>query len=366
MSSESDSIEREVFVLGAGFTRAFLPDSPLMVDDYDAATLAENFNNFPLASRILDRERSRDSQGHINIERLLTRLDGGMPYDQGQGAFEELGLLTSEVKLAFLGKIKQARDGEYYATEMAKFAEHCLRQNINCITFNYDDILDEALWKFRADERAQSPSWHPDDGYGFYCAPSILNVANISQAAGNFHSSILYLKLHGSINWYSKLGHTQPYFANAIAHHEPWSPYASEQKLLGIQNETLDRHLEPEPFIVPPVLMKSVIVEEPILRLIWNRAFRALQEAEKVTFIGYSFPLTDIAVRTLFEEALHDLPRYHLHIVNLEATASKQAQIRQTYKTQFDRESETPESKIPESNFFFSGALEWSRTLSTS
>lgn len=366
MSNESDHIEREVFVLGAGFTRAFLPDSPLMVDDYDAATLAKNFESFPLASRILDLERNRNSQGRINIERLLTRLDGGMPYDQGQGAFEELGLLTSEVKLAFLGKIKQARDGEYYATEMAKFAEHCLRQNINCITFNYDDFLDEALWKFQADERAPSPSWHPDDGYGYYCSPSILSVLNLSQAAANFHSSISLLKLHGSINWYPKLGHAQPYFANAITHHESWSPYASEQETLGIGNETLERHLEPDPFIVPPVLMKSAIVEEPVLRLIWNRAFRALQEAEKVTFVGYSFPLTDIAVRTLFEEALQDLQRDKIHIVNLATTASEQEHLRQIYKTQFDRISETPESKIPECNFYFSGALDWSRTLSAS
>ena len=64
-----------VLVTGAGFTRAFLPESPLMEDDFGAADLAERVKGLPRASQLLDWERSRHRDGFINIERLMTRLD---------------------------------------------------------------------------------------------------------------------------------------------------------------------------------------------------------------------------------------------------------------------------------------------------
>lgn len=43
-----------VFVLGAGFTKAFLPKAPLMEDDYDAdGALSEKFAKSPHAARLL-------------------------------------------------------------------------------------------------------------------------------------------------------------------------------------------------------------------------------------------------------------------------------------------------------------------------
>ena len=75
--------------------------------------------------------------------------------------------------------------------------------------------------------------------------------------------------------------------------------------------------------IVPPVLSKSGLVEQPVLRLVWSRAFTELATAHEVTFIGYSFPTTDIAVRTLFSEAMEDLPRENITIVNLASDESE-------------------------------------------
>ena len=102
----SASDGRTVFVLGAGVTRAFFPSTPLMTDDYEVETLAEKFKGFRHASRILDWERNRELKGYINIERLMTRLDGRMPYDFDQGADEELGMLVTEVKKRFIRRIE--------------------------------------------------------------------------------------------------------------------------------------------------------------------------------------------------------------------------------------------------------------------
>jgi len=78
-----------VLVLGAGFTRAFLPKAPLMLDDYGAPELAAKLSAFPRACRLLGLEIALHSNGHINIESLMTRLDGLMPYDRSLSAEQE-------------------------------------------------------------------------------------------------------------------------------------------------------------------------------------------------------------------------------------------------------------------------------------
>lgn len=137
----------------------------------------------------------------------------------------------------------------------------------------------------------------------------------------------LLLKLHGSINWRAKLGHAEPAPLDAITHHDAWSGIGSANF------SQVDHRLELEPIIVPPVLSKSGLVQQPILRLVWSRAFAILQSAHEVTFIGYSFPATDIAARSLFSEALKDLPRENIGVVNLAQDESDESTTRTTYRS---------------------------------
>ena len=161
--------EPTVFILGTGFTKAFLPDAPLLTDDYGGLDLLDKFKNFDHAGRILEMELNRGESGEINIERLMTRLDRGMPYDLDRGVAEEMRLLSVEVRHQFLVKIAQAKNGEFHSADLAAFAHHCLTNRITCITLNYDDMLDEALWKANPrDSEPPEPHWHPDGGYGFF------------------------------------------------------------------------------------------------------------------------------------------------------------------------------------------------------
>ena len=321
-----DSQEPQVFVLGAGFTKAFLPTAPLMTDDYSGLELAEKFKNFPHASSILDWERNRDPNRDINIERLMTRLDGRMPYDFDQGADEELGMLLTEVKRNFISRLEVAREGEVHSSELAAFAGYCVNNSITCITFNYDDVLDEALWTVvPSDYETNLPHWHPDGGYGFFCRPSAFNVRDLSRMMGE--TSMLLLKLHSSINWRPIRGYPEPYAVDAITHHESWLLNVMDRT--GVTEEVVNLHLEPEPFIVPPVLLKSALVEQPILRLVWHRAYQALVKARQVTFVGYSFPPTDITVNILFDEAVQ-IPGgpYRVNVVNFASTEAEKQRIR--------------------------------------
>jgi hypothetical protein len=78
-----------VFVLGAGFTRAVCPEA-LLENDFEVKWLLERFRSYRTARKLLELEAASDPGGTINLERLMTRLHGGMPYDASLRATEEL------------------------------------------------------------------------------------------------------------------------------------------------------------------------------------------------------------------------------------------------------------------------------------
>jgi hypothetical protein len=329
-----------VVVTGAGFSRALVPGAPLLVDDFSNDSLEDKVRGLPDASRLLDWERSLHPSGYIDIERLMTRLDALMPYDYAESAgnaANEYAFLLSELRRAFLGRLHEARKGEVHREELERFARYCEAKGCCCITFNYDDFLDEAL--------AQTGSWNPY--CGFFCLSSLDTVASFDEL--ETHSILRLLKLHGSINWRPKLGYASPVAIDSITHHHEWAG-------ISLRNPQVGSHLEPEPVMVPPVLSKSSLVEQPVLRLVWSQAFDSLATAHEVTFIGYSFPTTDMAARTLFSEALKDLPREDINVVNLSREDSEAEATRRRYRSVL--------GEIPDNRFHFDGALEWIKGLS--
>ena len=108
--------------------------------------------------------------------------------------------------------------------------------------------------------------------------------------------------------------------------------------------------------MVPSALSESSLVEQPVLRLVWSQAFASLETAHEVTFIGYSFPTTDMAARTLFSGALKDVARDDITVVNLSRDDSETELTRRRYRSVLD--------DIRNQRFHFDGALEWTRSLS--
>jgi len=338
-----------VFVLGAGATKAFLPRAPLMVDDYELERLLSLFTGFSYAYDVLQWEKAQRPNGLINIERLMTRLDGFMPYDAGDPAMYQLGLLLAEVKSVFIRRIALAREGPFYRDELSQLARICVKQGITCITFNYDDVLDQALWEVDQvvrDSMKPGSYWHPDGGYGFFCRPSDVTVS--SHPGYMDKTSMHLLKLHGSINWYARRGTARPYDIQSVMHDEEWYPPSS---VAFPHQELIRPHLEPDPFIVPPVLIKSALTKEPLLKLVWALAKDCLERAHSIVFIGYSMPSTDLAASYLFGEALEG--RDHcVKVVNLSAGGDEREALIRAYKKVFP--------KIAENQFEFKDALQWS------
>ncbi|MBI1902907.1 MAG: hypothetical protein HYS13_17560 [Planctomycetia bacterium] len=347
-----------VFILGAGFTKAFLPEAPLLIDDYGGEGLKRKFVAFSDALGLLDTELTQRDHppGWLNLERLMTRLSGGMPYDYRFRAEESFRLLLSELKRAFLDRLASAqKSGRANDGELWLFAGHCARQKCSCVTFNYDDVLDGALWQFCPVYAPQTSwIWCPDWGYGFGCQASESCVRE-SPIPPADTGSMLLLKLHGSVNWRIPLGHPRPYTSATVRHHEPWFQYYGTSK---IPLEEIEPHLESEPFLVPPVLTKTSLVEEPILRFTWSRALDALRSAKRAVFMGYSLPLTDIAAGFLFREGLGRLDQStDIAVIDYaqcdDERNAKLGRLKAAYGNVFPA--------ITEGQFCFDGAAQWVR-----
>ena len=97
MPSSAALAAKTVFVLGAGFTKAFAEEAPLLREDA-FEKLRPIFEKSALGFRILEGERDRDPDRKINLENLMTRLASGMPYDWKTGFDSELRPLLSSLK----------------------------------------------------------------------------------------------------------------------------------------------------------------------------------------------------------------------------------------------------------------------------
>ncbi len=103
--------------------------------------------------------------------------------------------------------------------------------------------------------------------------------------------------------------------------------------------------------------MKSSLTRQPALRLVWEQAYKALSRADRVAFLGYSLPRTDIAAETLFSEALKDFPPDDVQVVSLAGSDDEatQGKVKHRYREVL--------GAVPDARFDFRGVQAWSREL---
>ena len=342
--------DHTVFVLGAGFTRAFIPQAPLLTDPYPLEPFLTKFSQdaFPHAHKILrlEKDRAKASGGRFDLERLMTRLDSSMPHDFDKKMVQEVDLLRHDLYEDFVNKLSSINLERKIPAGLQKFAKWCVERQAHCITFNYDDFLDQALWDVKRVYSGMSgvKYWHPNSGYAFFCPSQDVVVQGTS--ASMTRSSMLLLKLHGSINWKVKRGAARPFQLDTIVHTARWCE--PDYVARSADPVALDRHLEPIRLIVLPVLMKSDLTQEPCFRLLWADAYKKLEEATRVIFIGYSMPRTDIVAACLFGEALQNCK--NIQVVNRckKGTITVKQELIASYR-----------SVLPQSQFHFDGAVPW-------
>jgi hypothetical protein len=168
---------------------------------------------------------------------------------------------------------------------------NALKPKDTVISFNYDCVLDHAL------RQSTTGVWSAKYGYCFP-RPNRINGhqywdAQPAPAATN--QSVHLLKLHGSLNW------------QLPPHSDPDGEIKLKQRLhtqYGVPRFT----------IIPPVWNKAV-ADDPVFRVLWTNAERAIRAARHVAVVGFSFVPTDLPVESLFRVALAKAPQLRTLVI---------------------------------------------------
>lgn len=347
----------KVVVLGAGASKAYSRSPtkvrmPIATDFFDTFDKLEiSANPWVLQEGLIDflgRVKGVDPwsflRSGINIEELHSEIEEYLRHAMEDGDRLNRVLLFrpyNELIYIFSSVVNEIQNGPISDVHcrLAKLLE----PNDVVVTFNWDTLMDRAL--------ASAGDWSVDNGYGFWPRSVYRNDWVAPTARAGEKDSVKLLKLHGSSNWITShpMFHedkvtlmqdaapdavwvyedTQdPYDCYAgryMSGYEPFSYGYYPPNILddsgkpAPEGHTIVRlriklpwkpdgaagakGLVSMPLIIPPVRHKRYDLYGPLFDDLWHQAQFALQRAEQIFIIGYSFPKTDIRSTELFNSA---------------------------------------------------------------
>jgi len=283
----------DVFVLGAGFSRAVSDRMPL----------TDELGKLCLPHVTPDVSLPADFRGG-RLETYLSELAIDQPYlslienMRNRALFEEfsgaIGLVLGARQNAVMG----CRPPHWLVQFLV--SAHVARAGV--LTFNYDTLLEcvaASMWGPLDGIDANEPSdpffWDELTG-GIPAWPP-----GPSRFGGTQRHTMRLLKLHGSLNWYWSPGDAT---GATIAKRDLPGAFPAP---LAYEEHDRERELPGRvPFVVPPTAAKSLFYSTPLLHEIWSQAYTRLQSAKRVFLLGYSLPLTDLTTSSMFRDALQD------------------------------------------------------------
>ena len=275
----------DVFLLGAGFSKAIAKTMPTMAELF---ALLE-----PLIGKADGFTREAYDYADGNVETLLSYYAIPSPHD------DMIEVLRKRRVAALLetgiGGLLQSREEQGEAEALSGWGKELVsrwhEQRSHVITLNYDTLVERLFegWRETLPREGERP------GLGDI-EPIPISSALARDGTGLFGSShpdtMTLYKLHGSINWFKSESEVN---ADTI--------YGLRPKQL--TDEKYQKYVrDKRRFIIPPVYDKSSLLNHDSIRSMWRHAMRsALIPAERLVVIGYSLPETDTAMRTLLWEA---------------------------------------------------------------
>ena len=274
---------KDVFILGAGFSKAIHSGMPTLSD----LTLE-------VAKRLEENERS-----HLkalvgmeeNIELWITYLSQRQPWlTEYENDYNKslAGRMRHQI-----GALIEERTAQASQSEPPPWLKNLIRswhnQRATVITLNYDTLVERACKQVPASENGSGilathiyPPYFSDvqarSGVGLWGEGSLTTFS--------------FLKLHGSINWYYSgrddfFGETILFSEDLPFGHEVWSDVRFRRP------QSRDK----ETLIIPPVTEKHTYFNNETVKRLWQEAGRGLSDAERVFIIGYSLPFSDLGMK---------------------------------------------------------------------
>jgi len=305
-------MSKDVFFLGAGFSKAIIPEYPTL---YELSKYIED--KFQFEKKSVDKHY-RDEVPHAyknNIETLLTYLSSSLPFKTDVQIYTDQALyknITEKLADYFIEQIiSNSKKLEAVTQSISPLLNFIRQNNCTCITLNYDLLLENLI----SQHCLKSDSRIILNYEKFYKMP-ITPLRDRHSYSRCYNSGDDFLieelpniiKLHGSINWlYSGMTPIDPIYCKNFDRNQEEDCLSSDLKT----------------FIVPPVLDKNSQYFNIVLKALWRNAYDKLCNAENIYIYGFSFPTTDLSIKFLFQNAIENNPYVKIYVINTKASSEK-------------------------------------------
>lgn len=282
-------------MLGAGFSRAVDNRMPLMGDLARKLLIDPEFRAMAMASETIGRIRTYLDGDRANVEVYLSQLVESATFLPAQDRTRRQDTL----KIAYTKIIEFICDASTHAkvsTELIEFVELLHHEQIPVITTNYDTLIESAI-----------ASAGLVDATGLVVRPIDIYPVQMEYAA-NFYlqrdlaqrkgvQTFSYMKVHGSIDWYTPRTDSDRLFWHAT---RP----TVDSDIESILEDSESAVSEMKRLVALPSPEKNAVVGHPALAPIWRHAFRTLHGTSVLVMIGCAFHEVDTTLVALVNEGL--------------------------------------------------------------
>lgn len=270
----------DVFVIGAGFSKAISKAMPTL-GELTAQVRQER-------PELLDGLDSRIFQD--DIESILTYLATPQPW-----LTEETQLVNKSRFLGLSAEIgRWIEKGQEIALAsdpppwLLSLVGHWDGEQCTVLTFNYDLLIEKAVCELQSDA-------HRSAGFdSLYPVPAtpLHKRAEGMRLGGSPIDTFQLLRPHGSIGWcYSG---RESFYGETI--YQTWSSRGWRRD---DSKEMPDYGRDKVPLIIPPTSSKTGFFNSEFIETQWREAAHAIEDAQRIYFLGYSLPPTDTGFRFL-------------------------------------------------------------------
>ena len=278
----------DVFILGAGFSKAVAAGMPTMFE-LGAEVRKRLADDASLESAI------PDSLGD-NIELWMTYLSQPQPWLR-EPDIDLHRSLGGRIRKAIADVIEERTN-----LASASDAPDWLRQLVTAwhlrqatvITLNYDTLVERAAKDLKVSER-RSP-FHPADLNPPYFA-NIESRSGTGLFGGEELQTFRLLKLHGSVNWHysgREDFHGETIFFSDVP---GFGPAVDEAGRDARTRRLRDMAADKETLLIPPVAEKTTYFNNETVKALWKDASAALRNAAALHVVGYSLPKSDLGMQ---------------------------------------------------------------------
>jgi len=317
--------ERDVLILGAGFSKA-IHDAMPTLDELGNDCRGELYGHWG------DRIPERFDGGYFEV--WLSRIAEDQPdlseveNTQNRALFLDTSAVINKV---ITHRQRVATTAESDREWLFDLVDKLHRRRATVITLNYDNLIELAVRSMGAVGRQPLMGGTPPkmqevmpDMLLLHQPPYGGPPPTYGALQGSMVNTFRLLKIHGSLDWW-------------------WAPdddsgaTLSRSPLVGgfgalcNESESEFAHLMRQPgrvpFIVPPTATKSRFYRNPLIRSLFMEAAKALKSADRLTIFGYSVPQTDLVVAEVLRERLSDSCAVTVVNPDVEGTVERLARL---------------------------------------